>query len=96
LKDKWDFAEMEWNPKEFTTSDELLGYFDEALKHAFDALEKSSDDILMDEWVMCSGEQIWLKTTKWEAVRHALGQNAHHRAQLGVYLRLLEVPIPGP
>ncbi|WP_304235744.1 DinB family protein [Jiulongibacter sediminis] len=96
LKDKWDFVEMEWDPKEFKTSEELLGYFDASLKNAFNALEKSSDDSLMNEWVMCSGEQIWLKTTKWEAVRHAFGQNAHHRAQLGVYLRLLDIPIPGP
>lgn len=96
LQDKWDFAEMEWNPKDFSTSEELLGYFDTALKNAFDALDRASDDELMNEWVMCSGDQIWLKTTKWEALRHAFGQNAHHRAQLGVYLRLLDIPVPGP
>jgi len=28
-------------------------------------------------------------------VRHALSQTIHHRAQLGVYLRLLDIPIPG-
>jgi uncharacterized damage-inducible protein DinB len=96
LHDKWDFAEMEWNPRNFSSNAELLEIFEHSLATAFDALEKSKDDDLMNEWVMCSGEQIWLKTTKWEAVRHAFGQNAHHRAQLGVYLRLLDIPIPGP
>jgi len=30
-----------------------------------------------------------------EAIRHSLSQLIHHRAQLGVFLRLLNIPIPG-
>ena len=33
--------------------------------------------------------------TKAEVVRMAFSQIVHHRAQLGVFLRLLDVPIPG-
>jgi uncharacterized damage-inducible protein DinB len=33
--------------------------------------------------------------TKYEAVRHSFSQSIHHRAQLGVFLRLLDIPIPG-
>jgi uncharacterized damage-inducible protein DinB len=33
--------------------------------------------------------------TKYESIRHAYSQTTHHRAQLGVFLRLLDIPIPG-
>jgi uncharacterized damage-inducible protein DinB len=33
--------------------------------------------------------------TKYEIVRVSFQQTSHHRAQLGVYLRLLDIPIPG-
>jgi uncharacterized damage-inducible protein DinB len=33
--------------------------------------------------------------TKHEVIRHSLAQTIHHHAQLGVYLRLLNIPIPG-
>ncbi len=32
---------------------------------------------------------------KHEVIRHSLNQLTHHRAQLGVYLRLLDIAIPG-
>ncbi|MFT5885214.1 MAG: putative damage-inducible protein DinB [Arcticibacterium sp.] len=97
LKDKWDFAEEEpVDAKSFETNEALLVVFENAVKDAMDALEVSSDDILLDKWKLCAGEITYLEIEKWEAVRHALGQNAHHRAQLGVFLRLLNLPIPGP
>jgi uncharacterized damage-inducible protein DinB len=44
---------------------------------------------------MRSGDKIFSVWTKYEVIRHAFAQTSHHRAQLGVYLRLLNVPIPG-
>jgi uncharacterized damage-inducible protein DinB len=44
---------------------------------------------------MRSGEEIYITSTKGEVLRMALSQIIHHRAQLGVYLRLLDIPIPG-
>ena len=32
---------------------------------------------------------------KYGAIRHSLNQTTHHRAQLGVYYRLLNIPVPG-
>ena len=42
-----------------------------------------------------ANEDVLLVTTKGEMVRIAYSQMIHHRAQLGVFLRLLDVPIPG-
>ena len=35
-----------------------------------------------------------MEWTKYGAIRHSLNQMAHHRAQLGVYYRLLDIPVP--
>ncbi|AWV97871.1 DinB family protein [Arcticibacterium luteifluviistationis] len=97
LSDKWDFAEEEaWKPTVFKTNDELLAFFDNSVAKASAALEQSRDDLLQDKWKLCAGDITYLEMEKWEAVRHAFGQNSHHRAQLGVFLRLLDISIPGP
>lgn len=97
LSDKWDFAEEEsWEAKVFETNEDLIKHFENSVKKAMEALEQSKDDILLERWKLCTGEVIHLEMEKWEAVRHAFGQNAHHRAQLGVFLRLLDISIPGP
>ncbi|WP_228713606.1 DinB family protein [Arundinibacter roseus] len=95
-QDKWDFAEEPYNPYDFPTAEALLARFDECIEKAENALAHASDDNLRDNWKLCSGEQVFMEVERWEAVRHAFGQNAHHRAQLGVFLRLLDIPIPGP
>jgi uncharacterized damage-inducible protein DinB len=35
-----------------------------------------------------------MSLSKYELIRHSLAQTIHHRAQLGVYLRLLNIPLP--
>jgi uncharacterized damage-inducible protein DinB len=44
---------------------------------------------------MRAGEEIFSVLPKSENIRHTFCQTVHHRAQLGVFLRLLDVPIPG-
>lgn len=94
--DKWDFASSPFQPVEINNTEELLARFEDCLAEARMALDESTDEILQDSWQMCSGEQVWLTLEKWETFRHAMGQNAHHRAQLQVCLRLLDIPVPGP
>ena len=45
--------------------------------------------------VLRNAEQIYSTNPKAEVIRMAFSQTIHHRAQMGVYLRLLDVPIPG-
>lgn len=96
LHSKWDFAEGGWQPNVYNNAKELVERFEECLSKAMDALNQSTDDILQEKWVLCSGDQIFLELERWETFRHAMGQNAHHRAQLQVCLRLLDIPVPGP
>ncbi|MDQ1141211.1 DinB family protein [Pedobacter agri] len=51
--------------------------------------------ILNNQWILRNGDQILGDLTKYEMIRISFSQTTHHRAQLGVYLRLLDIPIPG-
>lgn len=93
---EWDFANNPYAPVDMSSSKEMVDRYEVCLEDAQSALDKASDDILQEKWVMRAGDQVYAELEKWQAVRHAFGQNSHHRAQLGVFLRLLDIPIPGP
>lgn len=90
-----DFASQPYAPTTVSSTEELLEVFEKSLASGKGALEKAQEDDLLPEWTLRSGDQIFMVLTKYEVVRHALAQLIHHRAQLGVYLRLLNIPIPG-
>jgi uncharacterized damage-inducible protein DinB len=49
-----------------------------------------------DNWKFVAGGQAWIDESKYSVFRNwVLDHLIHHRAQLGVYLRLLDTPIPG-
>jgi uncharacterized damage-inducible protein DinB len=58
-------------------------------------LTNAKEDQLGQKWTMRNGDRVYSVLTKGEVIRMAYSQIIHHRAQLGVYLRLLNVPIPG-
>ena len=94
-KDEWDMADT-GEPETCESAEELLKKFDEGFQQSEKALSQASDAVLQKHWKLRAGDEVYMDLEKWEAIRHAFGQNAHHRAQLGVYLRLLDIPIPGP
>jgi len=93
--DELDFENNDYAPRTINNNKELLAYFEELLAKAKIDLEKSKDEILPKKWVLRSGKTIYNNSTKGETIRVAISQTIHHRAQLGVYLRLLNIPIPG-
>ncbi len=93
--DELNFDEKAYVPKVVKNNKELLGLLETSLSEGKASLEKSKDDILGKEWVMRNGEEIYYKATKADVIRMAYSQIVHHRAQMGVYLRLLNIPIPG-
>lgn len=93
--DYLDFAESPYQPKKFNSSDELVAYFNKNENNAQNDLSNYSDDILSKIWELKDGGQVFMTLTKLQTIRHAFCQMVHHRAQLGVYLRLLDIPIPG-
>ncbi len=88
-----DFIDFE--PKDIRSSDELLRYFDELLHEAEAALLNARDEDFHALWSMKHGEDILFTLPKKQVLRHfCLHHLVHHRAQLGLYLRLLGVQVP--
>ena len=74
---------------------ELLGSFDKAVKEARAALEKASDADLAVPWsLLQTGKVIFTmpRSVCWRSF--VLNHIIHHRAQLGVYLRLNDIAVP--
>lgn len=77
------------------TKDEILARFDEGLAEARRLIEAASTDDLATSWTMLKDGEVMLSMPKAAVLRgFILNHNVHHRAQLGVYLRLLDVPVP--
>ncbi len=90
-----DFAAQPYEPTPAESTDDLLKIFDKAVKEGREAMANAKEEDLLPTWTMRMGEQVLAVMTKYEVIRHAFSQTTHHRAQLGVYLRLLHIPIPG-
>lgn len=90
-----DFSKSPYNPTNCNGGDELVAYYNKNASEAKAMLASSNDKILDEIWTMKNGEEIYMQLSKLDTIRHCFCQIVHHRAQLGVYLRLLDIPIPG-
>jgi uncharacterized damage-inducible protein DinB len=90
-----DFATMDYKPTVVNSNEELLKVFETSLENGLSALKKAKEEDLWNTWTMRTGDKVHAVMTKYELIRHAFAQTSHHRAQLGVYLRLQNIPIPG-
>jgi uncharacterized damage-inducible protein DinB len=90
-----DFASNPYQPKSISSNAVLLELFESSLAEGKSALEEAGDEQLKDLWTLRNGEQVYSTEPKSDVIRMTLCQVTHHRAQLGVYLRLLDIPIPG-
>jgi uncharacterized damage-inducible protein DinB len=90
-----DFAKMDYTPTPVNNSDELLSILEKSFNDGKEALSAANEVELLPEWTLRNGEQVYSVWTKYEVIRHSFSQTTHHRAQLGVYLRLLNIPLPG-
>jgi uncharacterized damage-inducible protein DinB len=90
-----DFATAPYEPSGIDNTANLLAMFGQFLESARLRLLAATDADLEPNWTLRNGEQILSSSSKGEMIRVAFSQTVHHRAQLGVYLRLLDIPIPG-
>ncbi len=93
--DVLDFSANDYKPTPIKDNYELLSLFEENQKKAEESLTKTTDEFLQNTWTMKDGDQVFMTATKEYVIRMALSQTIHHRAQMGVFLRLLNIPIPG-
>ncbi len=72
----------------------LLAEFDRNVKSARAALAEVTDAALDEPWSLTMGDKVLMTTPRGATARQHLSHLVHHRGQLTVYLRELDVPIP--
>lgn len=76
--------------------EQLLATFDDNVRSLQTALSWTTDEQLSQPWRLSFGDRIISDKPRAVTLLHMfLGHMSHHRAQLGTYLRLLDIPVPG-
>ncbi len=76
--------------------EQLLATFDECAAAAQAALAAATDEQLSAPWLFRIGDRVISDNPRAVTLTHMFfGHLIHHRAQLGTYLRLLDIPVPG-
>lgn len=74
---------------------ELLEKFDQALASARTALAETGDEAMMKTWSLLGGGKVLFTMPRLACLRSMIFNHMiHHRAQLCVYLRMNDVPVP--
>lgn len=97
-EDSFDLAPVDAPPPKFSPAKsvaEALDIFDKNVAAARAAIGAASDEQLFKPWSLLSGGKTLFTLPRIAAVRSfVMNHGIHHRAQLGVYLRLNDVPVP--
>jgi uncharacterized damage-inducible protein DinB len=78
----------------FETTETLLAEFDRHVAEARAAIAAASDADFELPWSLLRGGQVLFTSPRRTVVRMHINHLCHHRGQLTVYLRLLNVPLP--
>jgi uncharacterized damage-inducible protein DinB len=76
------------------STETLLKAFDENVASSREAIEAARDEDWYVVWTLKQGDRDLMAAPRRQVVRMHISHLVHHRAQLGVYLRLLDVPVP--
>lgn len=80
----------------YDSRQELLDAFDSHTAHMQTLIEGTSDEALQQEWQLRRGDHVVLSMPRLAAIRTmGISHMVHHRGQLCVYFRLLDLPVPG-
>ena len=77
------------------TKEEFGRSIDANYHRSLGTLKRIKPDDLDGSWDIRQGDQVFMKWSKYGAIRHSLNQITHHRAQLGIYYRLNDLFVPG-
>lgn len=94
-KDVFEMKMSEYVPYVAETSAGLLTEYDKQLEIALNSIGSVSDEAMMVTWTMIVDGKTMFAMPRMVMIRgFILSHMIHHRGQLSVYLRLLDVPVP--
>ncbi len=80
----------------FTSTTALLAAFDKHVAEGRAALAGAGDDMMAQPWTLRMGSQPFFTMPKAAVLRSfVFSHTIHHRAQLTIYMRLNDIPVPG-
>lgn len=93
--DELDFAANPYTPPAFSSAADLVAIFDETARSIRPVVAAADAAALDRPWTLRAGDHVILTGRKADLIRELMiSHMIHHRAQLGVYYRLLGVPVP--
>ena len=93
---EFDFTKANYTPAEVHSTEELVQLSEANIQNAMSDFDVAKDEDLVTPWTFRRGEHIIFTLPRAAAIRTlAMNHLLHHRGQLSVYLRLLNIPIPG-
>ena len=94
--DEYNFDPAVYTPFQPTSVEDLLKTFDGKVAEGTRALQRASEDDTEQPWRLKIKGQVRFEKPKVSVLRDfVLSHVVHHRGQMSVYLRLLDVPVPG-
>lgn len=94
--EEMDMAKSPFKPSVVKNREELLALFDKRSASMRRAVASLDEKRLAAHWRLRMGDMVFLDAPRSLLLRqHGISHPVHHRAQLTVYLRLLNVPVPG-
>ena len=75
-------------------TEKLLAEFDEAVAKARAAIASGTDASFAEPWQLKAAGHVVMATTRSGMIRNTISHIVHHRGQMTVYLRLLDIPVP--
>lgn len=78
----------------YERTDKLLAEFDRHVRDAHGALAAARDEDFAVMWSLKRGDQVFMSMPRGAVVRQTISHIVHHRGQMSVYLRLLDIPVP--
>jgi uncharacterized damage-inducible protein DinB len=90
-----DFSSGTYKPLPFESAEQLVSALDENAAKTRNALQQTPDEAWSEPWQLLFGGKSLFEGSRFLAYREMfLNHVVHHRAQLGVYLRLCGQPVP--
>ena len=97
--DSFDYAPPGQPPYEsprYTSTEALIAAFDKGVAQTRAALAAADDSAMMAPWNLMAGGKVLMTMPRVAVMRtFVMNHTIHHRAQLTVYLRENDIPVPG-
>ena len=93
-RDEIDFSKS-YAVKDYADIAEMVADFDKVVAESLEILGSVSDETMSENWSLRNGEEIYFTMPKIAVMRsYVMNHIIHHRGQLSVYLRMLDIPVP--